>query len=342
MARSKQRDGIQERRAADGTITFRAQVRLRGHAAVSKTFSRKTDAKQWVEATKTSIRRGDLPSGEADRTTLKEALERYLREVTPLKKDREREGNRVKAWMTHPLAVRFLSKLRGADFASYRDARRRAGKAENTIALELKLISHVFKIAASDWGMEGLRNPIKNVAMPGGSRKRDRRLVGDEEQRLTAELGKTPYMRELAELAIETAMRQSELLSLTRALVDLDARVAHLADTKNGERRDVPLSPRAVEIIRGLPRQIREDAPIFPMSQDFVIRTFRAACTAAKIANLKFHDLRHEATTRLGERLAMHELQRVTGHKTLAMLSRYYHPRPEDLARKLALGGNAS
>lgn len=332
---AKRRDGIQERHNSDGTVTYRAQVRLRGHPPLTKSFTRRTDAKAWVEATKTKIRSGELLSTEADRTTLGEALDRYLCEVTPKKKDAKREANRVKAWQKHPLAVRYLSKLRGADFAEYRDARLKDGKASNTVALELKLISALYKTAAREWRMEGLRNPIAAVRMPGGSKARERRLVADEESRLLAELRKAPYMAELAELAIESAMRQGELLALTWGDVDKARQIAHLRDTKNSEPRDVPLSVRALAIIEALPRGIKPESPLFPLNQGQVIRAFKAACSAAKIANLRFHDLRHEATSRICDRLPMHEAMRVTGHKTPAMLMRYYHPKAEDLARKL-------
>src|SRR5688572_4303396 len=92
MTNQNRRDGIQERQNSDGTITYRAQVRLRGHAPISKSFTRRTDAKRWIEETKTAIRNGTVTSTDAERTTLKEALERYLREVTPKKKGSEREG----------------------------------------------------------------------------------------------------------------------------------------------------------------------------------------------------------------------------------------------------------
>lgn len=287
------------------------------------------------------MRAGLALSSAAERTTLSEALERYLREVTPAKKDRAREERRVKAWMKHPLAKRFLARLRGEDFAQYRDARLGDGKAWATVRLELALISALYKRAAREWKMEGLRNPIRNVSLPTkkthGSNERDRRLVGDEESRLLAALRALgPYFAPLAELAIESAMRQGELLSLAWSDVDLEKQVAKLRDTKNSEARAVPLSRRAVEIIRALPRPIDGAAPIFPLSQDSVIRTFRQACANAGLENLKFHDLRHEATSRICARMAMHEAMRVTGHKTPAMLMRYYHPKAEDLAQKLA------
>jgi integrase len=330
-ANGKRRDGIQERENGDGSITYRAQIRIRGHAPISKSFTRRTDAKRWIETTKTAMRNGTALSTEAERTTLNEALERYLREVTPKKKGKEREGRRVKAWMKHPLAVRFLSQLRGVDFAN--------GASESTVRSELMLLSAVYKVARKEWGMDGLRNPISDVAVPnpGRSNERDRRLVDDEEKRLLDALKAFgPYYAPLAELAIESAMRQGELLSLTSPAVDLDKRIARLEDTKNSERRDVPLSTRAVEIIRALPRPIIAGAPLFPLNQDDVIRTFREACTAARIENLKFHDLRHEATSRICKRVSMQEAMKITGHKTPSMLMRYYHPKAEDLARKLA------
>ncbi len=74
---------------------------------------------------------------------------------------------------------------------------------------------------------------------------------------------------------------------------------------------------------------------MFPLSPDVVTREFRQACKAAGIENLHFHDLRHEPVSRIWEKLPMHEAMRVTGHKTPAMLMRYYHPKAEDLARKL-------
>jgi integrase len=281
-----------------------------------------------------AIQDGTAVSTEANRTTLLEALERYRREVTPLKKGAKREEGRIRVWQKNPMSFRFLSQLRGADFAKYRDERRAQGKAENTIALELKLISSLYKKAASDWGMEGLRNPIKSMTMPGPSRKRERRLHPDEESQLMQTLRQmNPFLSPLVALAIETAMRQGELLAITWRDVDLKSRVVVLRDTKNGERRDVPLSSRAVEIIRALPRSL--DGRLFPLTKDAVIHSFRDACAVSGVEDLKFHDLRHEAVSRICEKLPMHEAMRVTGHKTPAMLMRYYHPRASDLARKL-------
>ena len=329
---------IQTRKGREGRSVYRAMVRMRGYPHQWKTFERKIDAKDWIRRTEQLIKDGNVPSVEAERTTLYEALERYLREVTPGKKGARREQDRIKAWQRHPLAQRFLSHLRGAEFAAYRDKRREEGVADQTIRLELATISHIYTVAAKDWGMHGLRNPIKSMTLPSGSKERDRRLEGDEGERLLAALAKEGvYMAPIASFAIETAMRQGEILSLAWADVDLQARVAKLADTKNSEPRGVALSPKAIEILKGLPRSLEPDARAFPVRQDVLIRAFRRACTAAGIENFKFHDLRHEGVSRLFEKgLNVAEVASISGHRTWSQLRRYTQLKAEDLARKLA------
>src|SRR3954454_7430435 len=154
---------------------------------------------------------------------------------------------------------------------------------------------------------------------------RDRRLAGDEEQRLLASLKACgTYFAPLAELALETAMRQSELLSLTSASVDFGRGLAHVRDPDETKGRTVPLSPRAAEIISALPKPVSLVSPLFPISRDELIRVFRRACNAAGIRDLKFQDLRHEAICRMSGRMSMEETMRVVGYKTPAMLMRYY------------------
>jgi CheY-like chemotaxis protein len=154
---------------------------------------------------------------------------------------------------------------------------------------------------------------------------RNRRLAGDEEQQLLAKLKASgAYFAPLAELALETAMRQTELLSLTSGNVDMERGLAHVRDSDDTKSRTVPLSSRAMEIISALPKPISLVAPLFPISRDELIRVFRRACNDAGIRDLKFQDLRHEAISRISERLPMQETMRVVGYKTPAMLMRYY------------------
>lgn len=187
------------------------------------------------------------------------------------------------------------------------------------------------------------------IRRPPENRGRNRRLLSGEEERLLAELelstrsvrgrfeeggSRNPWMHPLVVLALESAMRRGELLSLKWADVFLADRFVRLHDTKNGESRDVPLSTRAYSTLSSLPRHI--SGTVFPITADAVKKAFERAVVRAGIENLHFHDLRHEATSRIAERLDnVLELSAVTGHKSLSMLKRYYHPRAKDLARKL-------
>jgi integrase len=128
-------------------------------------------------------------------------------------------------------------------------------------------------------------------------------------------------------------MRRGELLELRWEHVDLKRRVAHLPETKNGSTRDVPLSSAAVAVLTALPSGI--SGRVFSTSETAITEGFQRAAKRAGLPDFRFHDLRHEATSRLAEKLQMHELGKVTGHKSPRMLVRYYHPRAEDLAKKL-------
>lgn len=339
-----------------GEYQWQAKIRRQGKGTQSKTFNTKADAEAWARQIEGEMDRGIFVSRvEAESTTLTVALERYAKEITPRKKGALQELTRIKRWQKHALGARYLASIKGSDLAKFRDDRRNDGKAENTIRLDLALLSHFFETCRKDWSMEGLVNPVKNIRLPSGSKQRDRRLHGEERCYLTAALEKSsrPIARSIVDLAIETAMRQSEILGLCWQNVDFSRKVAFLADTKNGESRSVPLSSKALTILTELTRPI-DGGQIFEISQDRLIRTFQRACIVGKtqylkdcaeinqepakdfLDDLRFHDLRHEATTRFFELgLDMMEVASISGHKSLSMLKRYTHLRAEDLALKL-------
>ena len=264
---------------------------------------------------------------------LKEALQRYLDEVTPTKKGAKQEGDRIKDWMENELASRYLASLRSVDFAQYRDQKVANGASASTIRNQINIISHLFNVARKEWGMESLMNPIQNIRMPKMPSGRHRRLQDDEETKL---LHAASYpIRELMIVAVETGMRLGEILSMQWRNVDLKNAIVVLEDTKNGERRVVPLSCRARETIASLPRHIAGE--VFPgLTNTTISHRFASLCKKLKIEDLRFHDLRHEATSRLFEKgLDMMEVASITGHKTLHMLKRYTHLKAEDLVKKL-------
>lgn len=313
---------------------WRAQIRRKGYPTISATFDTKAEAQRWateIEGDMSRARFVDLR--EAEQTSIAEALRRYRREVTDFKKGARQESLRIERWLEDPLASKSLATLKSSDLAAWRDARVKEGKSGSTIRLNLAIISHLYTIALKEWGIQGITNPCASLRMPKAGKARDRRPTTAELKKLKEEAAKYHVeMPTLIDLAVETAMRRSELVLLRRE--QIRGKVAHLEDTKNGERRLVPLSTVARERLDALPARI--DGRVFKMTPDLVSNYFAKACRDAGIEGLTFHDLRHEATSRLFERgLTMMEVAAITGHKTLGQLKRYTHLSPHDLADKL-------
>ncbi len=315
--------------------SWRAIVKRKGFDRVTRTFDTKAAAEAWARQVEGEMDRGGYVSKkEAENTTLSEALDRYEREVSSGKKGHRREKTRILIWKNHPLAKRFLASIRGSDMASYRDERMKAGYASNTIRLELAIISHLFEIARKEWGMEGLHNPVKSIRMPSPPAGRDRRLHPGELEKLLECLSEE--MNQVVRFALETAIRRGELAGMTWDMVDLKKRTVTLPETKNGQKRIVPLSSVAVAILKERLNTRRIDGKVWDIGLDAISQDFAKACQKAGISGLHFHDLRHEATSRFFEKgFNPMEVSTITGHKTLQMLKRYTHLKAEDLAERL-------
>ena len=217
------------------------------------------------------------------------------------------------------------------------------GLSPNTIRIHLALLSHLFNTARTAWGMESLTNPVDLVKgqRPKLPQGRDRRLVDDELPRLLAAArayDAGPHagvgIANIITWAIETAMRRGEIAAMRWEHLDRKARVLLIPETKTGTPRRVPFSTAALGVLDGLPRRI--DGRVWGMRPDSISQAFERVCKAAGIEGLTFHDLRHEATSRLFEKgLGLMEVASITGHKTMQMLKRYTHLRAEDLVGRL-------
>jgi integrase len=318
---------------------WQARIRRRGYPQQTKTFTHKAHAERWAREIEKQMDGGQFAPAarEAERVTLDEALARYASEITAKKRSPQGEQSRIRSVRAHAMAKRFMGALRGTDFASYRDELEERDLAANTIRLHLAVLSHLYTIARTEWGYGGLRNPLEDVAKPSpiGS-ERDRRLREGELDKLLLAEGAPAWLPSVIMLAVETAMRRSEIAGLADEAIA--GSVARLALTKNGTARNVPLSPDALASIAALRAlgggKLRMPGP------DAISHAFADARDAAGIKDLRLHDLRHEATSRLFESgLALQEVAAITGHKSWAMLKRYTHPRAEDLAKKLAARG---
>jgi len=329
-----------------GPYQFRARVRKKGFPAQTKTFTTKKDAETWILITRSEMERGTfICSKAAENTTLGEALDRYAKEISADKKGKLQELQRIGKWKQHPLASRSLANLRGVDFAQYRNSRRADGLAANTIRLELAIISHLFTIARKEWGMEGLVNPIGNVRLPSPAPPRERRLEAGEYE-ILMDRGRKSKSREIiavVEIAIETAARRSEIVKMRWEHISFakDKETWHIPDPKNRSPRTVPLSPKAVQVLQSLPRRI--DGWVWSVRREqSITQAFSRLCQTRKkdgtvvehLPGINFHDLRHEATSRLFEmgKFDSMSIATITGHKDLRMLLRYTHLRAENLA----------
>lgn len=324
------------------TITKRAtgyqvQIRRRGFPAVSKMFDTKRDAEAWTRMNETQMDQGIyLDRSEADRTTLGEILQRYKREVTPLKKSAENENIRIDRLVRDESLCQYkATALTGKLFAEWRD-RRSQQVTGSTVNREIDILSHAINTARKEWGIH-ISNPVEMIRRPKHNKSRERRLSVDEESKLLLQLQtktRNPWIKPVVLFAIETGMRRGEILSLTWSNVDLNKRVARLVDTKNGEGRSVPLTLKATALLQALPRSI--DGRVFATTAEAVKLAFTRAVERAGIDDLHFHDLRHEAVSRLFEKgLNVMEVASISGHKTLQMLKRYTHLSSDGLLAKI-------
>ena len=359
-----------------GKYSWEAQVRRQGWPSQTKTFDTKAEAEAWAAMIESEMNRGVwLDRSEAESTSLQQLLDRYEREVIPALKGAVRERSVLNLWGQTPLARRTVATIRSGDIAQQRDAWLADGLAPATVLRRLARLSHLFNTARKEWHMESLANPVELVRKPTPNNARTRRVASpvggrragrsqDELARVIA-ASESRLLPTIITLAVETAMRRGELAALQWEHVDLDRRVAHLPETKNGNSRDVPLSAVAVAALADLlpgGGSRKRKAPIVPTTlrgavfavhPDGITQAFERALQRARAAyeaecseneraadamflrDLRFHDLRHEATSRLASRFQLHELAKITGHRDTRMLLRYYHPDAADLAKRL-------
>lgn len=326
---------------------WRVQVATAG-VRQSKNFSTKAEAVAWGVKRENEIRSGTTQHPGA-RRTLDQAFQRYLKEVSVHKRGHRMECHRLAAIAGHVVGGKRLGDMFLADVTSdvigqWRDLRLRGTAAARfedkvkgaTVIRELNLLSHVFTSARREWGWM-VKSPTTDVRRPKGSVARDRRISADEIERICVALGfdEAPVTSKNASVAvaflfaIETAMRAGEICGLKRS--DIKGRVAHLARTKNGTKRDVPLSSRALDLLSLL----APGPTLFDVSSASLDALFRKAKARCQIEDLKFHDTRHEAITRLAKKLNVLELARVVGHRNLNELQTYYNETAEELSKKL-------
>ncbi|OZI20043.1 hypothetical protein CAL26_21045 [Bordetella genomosp. 9] len=315
---------------------WKCQVRRKGNPALFRTFDRHSDAVAWGREMEAQIDAGltIVVPKKRDVQTVADLLDWYLGlDEAKAKKSHQDDKERAERIKKH-LGKLDAIKVNSDHLKDYKNMRLAMPRsAPQTVQHELALLHRAYVLAVEElrWrlpeGVPRTRRPVIDNA-------RDRRVRRDELLQLIQHTGS----REAAiimELAVETAMRRGEIMGLEWERIDLERQSAYLPDTKSGSPRTVPLSRRAVDLLRSVKR---EDATgkVFHIADASVSQALKRAAKRIGAQDLRFHDLRHEATSRLFEKgLNQIEVARITGHKTLSMLNRYTHLDVQHLVGKL-------
>tara|TARA_R100001086_G_scaffold198494_1_gene114828 strand:+ start:327 stop:1307 length:981 start_codon:yes stop_codon:yes gene_type:complete len=312
------------------------QIRRSFHKPIYKSFIAKADALRWSRETERLIEVGEfLDTTEANKTTLRQLLERYEREVSSKKRTKQ-DKYLIRNICRQPLVHKVLSHVSSSDIAEFRDKRLEAVSA-SSVNRELSIISDCINKATTEWKCFIRENPVKNNLRLKENPSRTRRLEGNEYQHLMQSCkNNRAFWCPIIDFAIHTGMRRGELLALTWEMLHLDKKYITLPAeiTKTNKVRNVPLQPHAIEILKKMPRSL--NGRIFPIGIKNFERSWNAICKRSNITGLRFHDLKREAISRLFEKgLSISEVRTFVGN-SLTSLSVYTQHDSTTLAEKLA------
>lgn len=330
---------IEKRTNEQGVTHYRAKIRLKGHPAAHATFARLTDAKRWVQTTEAAIREGrHFKTSEAKRHTLGDMVDRYIKEVVPLRPRNAVNTVRHLGWWKAKLGSVLLSGIGPALIVQHRnELSTEAGpkgtlRASATVLRYLASISHAYTIAMKDWAWVE-DNPVLKISKPRAARGRERYLSDAERGALltACRASTSRFLYPAVVLAISTGMRRGEMMQLQWRRVDLQRGQILLYETKNDTSRSIPLAGAALQLMTDLAKVRRVDTDLVfygndPAKPVDLTKPWETAVRKAGLENFRFHDLRHSCASYLAMNGATTvEIAAVLGHKTLQMVKRYSH-----------------
>lgn len=343
-----------------GEFSFQVKMMVGGHK-LDKTFDTLSEAKTYrdlergraaLDHTEGQIYEARARKREVRSYTFLDAIQNYRKKKTAFKKGYESEGNRLDLLERLPLSVKpifmigkddcmvMLEDIRSGQYQKIKGVEPRT-LSDSTLKRYYNLIHHIFEVSKSEWHKID-RNPLDELAVaerPKDGKPRNRRFKGDEYEKLINELSGCAKVALI--VFVEAAPRRAELLSMDWERIKFRGRIgsAHLPKTKNNEERTIPLSSVAVAALKTIMpgNKKPESGRVFNIGPDALRYQWRAARKAIGSPDLRIHDLRHEATSRLFEdkKFNVMEAAAVTGHKDLRSLKRYTHLNPLELAKKL-------
>ncbi|MEC7585747.1 MAG: site-specific integrase, partial [Pseudomonadota bacterium] len=300
---------------------WQAQVRKSGTRAVSRTFTLRQDALFWAREQERvlELQTDVLEKKTLLKQTLAGLLHDYEVEVGQHLKSHDVELHYFNQLRRTQFAQLTLDRLKPADIQRWVNERSASHKASSTVRL-LGVLSRAFNHAIKHHGFPLPFNPVERVIKPRIGQKTIRRIPSRLAKLLESPACKIGW---IACFAVETAMRRSEIAKLEWADVDLERRLVHVKNTKNGHDRSVPLSSTALV---ALGQFKRSDKAVFGMSSNAIRLAWGRYRRSHGIDSVRYHDLRHEAISRLFERgLTTPEVALLSGHKTVSQLFRYAH-----------------
>ena len=311
---------------------WQAQVRSRVYGSTSKTFHRKADAEYWAKEQEALMQSGLWQKPTLCNLTIGDMIEEYAKRVTPQKRGKDTEFRRLNRLLGEkPLMSLNLNEAHPPVFADFRD--RRLDDGVRACQYDLVLLRHAWNIARIEWGWPLGDNPLSLIRMPKNNPPRERRLKPGEYELLKtkAQSSRAWYLWPIINIAIETAMRRGEILGLKWEHIDWEKQRALLPLTKNGRSRWVPLSSKAIEQLKTAPRS---SSLIFPVTDVAVRQAWDRLRKRAGVVGLTFHDLRHEAISRMFDKgVKISEAMVVSGHQTVNQLFRYVQPQSDKASK---------
>ena len=337
---------------------FQVRVTVNGHT-VAQSFDTLAEAQRWEAHQKILLEHGvaerSKPVAPTVKISLAEAIDRYSIEVLPEKRGCRSEQYLLRYWRNSSLGGRPVSEICRQDLVTARDELQECALKPASVRRYLDCLSAVLTACCREWLLVST-NPMREIRKPSNSKPRERRVSRQELGRILHAARFAPDLQAIITLALETAMRRTEILSLEWQHVDLEKRVLWLPLTKNGDSRTVPLSVEATRTLAARPRQAK--GRVFSKNGTSLSGAFQRAVRRARktyeqermadgvlpseleldplLRNLRFHDLRHERISSLVEGgFNLIEVAAISGHRTMQCLKRYSHLQTTLLIEKL-------
>lgn len=330
---------IEKRVSENGDTSYRVKVRIKGYPIETATFERKTDANKWAASTESAIKEGrHFKTTEAKKHTLSELIDSYIKFELPKKPKNSRNQETQLLWWSSEIGRYTLADVSPALIAECRDTLLTGLTPNGTKRTNATVVRYLAALSVClTYGVNEKQwlddSPMRKVTKPREPRGRVRYLSKEERTNLLAACKQStnPYMYAVTVLALSTGARQGEIMNLTWDDIDLNRGRAILQETKNGERRALPITGHALDVLKELDKVRRIDTKLLFAGANRnkpaeLRKPWVTAMQTAGITGFKFHDLRHSAASEFamnGATLA--EIAEILGHKTLAMVQRYAH-----------------